>query len=116
MRGSIVGGLNLYTKEYWTLDNPINNFARLDAKGPSGLGSPPKVFDRSFIRLENISIGYTLPKEITRKWDIETVKIYGNIRNVAVWAKDSDWRGNYWDPETDGLAPRVFTLGLNLIF
>ncbi|MDL2212623.1 SusC/RagA family TonB-linked outer membrane protein, partial [Bacteroides sp. OttesenSCG-928-N06] len=35
----ITNGLNLYTKEYWTLDNPINNFARLDAKGPSGLGS-----------------------------------------------------------------------------
>ena len=112
----ITNGVNLYTKEYWTLDNPNNNFARLDAKGPQTLTAPPKIFDRSFIRLENISIGYTLPKEITRKWDIETVKIYGNIRNVAVWAKDSNWRRNYWDPETDGLAPRVFTLGLNLIF
>ncbi|MGE4587634.1 MAG: SusC/RagA family TonB-linked outer membrane protein [Mangrovibacterium sp.] len=108
---SITNGFNLYAKEYWTPDNPTNEFGRLDARGPAGVTSPGMLYNRSFIRLENITLGYTLPKRITSRWTIEKLKIYGNIRNVAVWTKD-DW--DYWDPETSGLAPRVYTIGLNL--
>jgi YD repeat-containing protein len=108
----ITNGANIYAKEYWTLDNPTNKYARLEAKGPTGADSPGMLYDRSFIRLDNVSLAYTLPNSLTRKWNIDKVKIYGTIRNVAVWAKD--WE--YWDPETGGLAPRIYTLGLNLTF
>jgi hypothetical protein len=103
-------GANVYEKEYWTIDNPTNEYARLDASGPSGVTSPGKLYDRSFIRLENVTLAYTLPKRLIMKWNIEKFKVYGTIRNVAVWAKD--WE--YWDPETGSLAPRVYTIGLNL--
>ncbi len=103
---------NMRAKEYWTIDNPTDKYARIEAQGPTGASSPGKLYDRSFIRLENISVGYTLPKQITRKWDIETVKVYGTVRNVAVWAKD--WE--YGDPETGSWASRIYTLGLNLTF
>ena len=112
---------NLYTKDYWTLDNPTNEFGRLNARGPSGLTAPQKLFNRSFIRLENITIGYTLPKKLIAQSGIEKLKVYGTIRNVAVWKKDKDW--DYWDVETydantagSGLAPRIYTIGLNVIF
>lgn len=119
----VTNGENVYAKEYWTLDNPTNDYARLDAKGPTGLNAPGKLYDRSFIRLDNISVGYTLPASLTSKWKLETVKVYGSVRNVAVWAKDKNW--DYWDPETNvsaiaegyrGLAPRTYTIGLNVIF
>ncbi|MDR1273977.1 MAG: SusC/RagA family TonB-linked outer membrane protein [Odoribacteraceae bacterium] len=106
----ITNALNTYKKEYWTPANPGNDYARLDAQGPAGITSPGKLYDRSFIRLENISLGYTLPSEISSRWNIEKVKVFGSIRNVAVWQKD--WE--YGDPETGGLATRVFTLGLNI--
>jgi len=103
---------NTYKKEYWTPDNPTNEYARLDAQGPTGATSPGKLYDRSFIRFENVSLGYTLPKNLTKRLDIEKVKIYGSIRNVAVWK--ADWE--YGDPETGNFATRVYTLGLNLTF
>jgi TonB-linked SusC/RagA family outer membrane protein len=110
---------NVAAKEYWTPDNPTNKYGRIEAKGPTGASGAGKLYDRSFIRLDNISVGYTLPKKWTSKWDLERVKIYGTVRNVAVWAKD--WE--YGDPETapglgdgGGLATRVYTLGLNLTF
>jgi hypothetical protein len=53
-----------------------------------------------------------LPKAWTSKLEIDRLKIFGSIRNVAVWQKD--WE--YGDPETGGLATRVFTLGLNATF
>jgi TonB-linked SusC/RagA family outer membrane protein len=103
---------NIFAKEYWTPENPSDTYARLDASGPAGAVSAPRLHDRSFIRLENISVGYTLPKAWTSKFEIDRLKVFGSIRNVAVWQKD--WE--YGDPETSGLATRVFSLGLNATF
>lgn len=111
--GSLISnGLNTFTKEYWTPQNPTNEYARLDAQGPGGVTSPAKLYDRSFIRFESISLGYTLPKTWTSKYQMSNVKIYGSVRNLGVWQKD--WE--YGDPETGGLATRIFSLGLNVTF
>jgi TonB-linked outer membrane protein, SusC/RagA family len=116
--GSVITyGYNVYKKNYWTIDNPTNEYARLDAHGPSGLTSPAILRDRSFIRLENISVGYTVPKNITSKCNIEKLKIFANVTNVAVWAKD--WK--YGDPETGNstqgyFSPRTYNIGLNATF
>ncbi|MBF0650179.1 SusC/RagA family TonB-linked outer membrane protein [Dysgonomonas sp. GY75] len=113
----ITNGLNTYAKEYWTIDNPTNKYGRLNAQGPTGAVTAGRLHDRSFIRLENISVGYTLPKAWLQRFDVQNVKIFGSVRNVAVWKKD--WE--YGDPETGannngGLASRIYSLGLNLTF
>ncbi|MCV9387377.1 SusC/RagA family TonB-linked outer membrane protein [Reichenbachiella ulvae] len=100
---------NTFEKDYWTPENPSNEYARLDARAPAG-ASAGKLYDRSFIRLENISVGYTLPAAWTDRYNIDKVKVYGTIRNVGVWQKD--WE--YGDPETGGLATRIYSIGLNL--
>ncbi|MFN0256913.1 SusC/RagA family TonB-linked outer membrane protein [Pedobacter ureilyticus] len=100
---------NTFAKEYWTPENPTNKYARLDARAPAN-ASANKLYDRSFIRLENISFGYTMPSKLTNRWDIQKVKIFGSVRNVATWQKD--WE--YGDPETGGLATRLFSIGLNV--
>ena len=76
----------------------------------TGVTTPGKLHNRSFIRLDNISLAYKLPKKFISRWSIEKAIISGSIKNVAVWAKD--WK--YWDPETGGLAPRTFNIGLTL--
>ncbi|AXY75375.1 SusC/RagA family TonB-linked outer membrane protein [Paraflavitalea soli] len=119
---------NQWKKEYWTLDNPTNSYARLDARGPVGTGSnaPGKLYDRSFIRLENVTVGYTLDKKLLSKVGVEKIKVFASVRNVALWTKEKDW--HYGDMETfntsgdagqifrSGMAPRIFTFGLNATF
>jgi len=105
---------NTYYKKYWTLDNPSDFFGRLDARGPSGVAAPNRLFDRSFIRLDNLTIGFAMPHRLLSPAKIENLKIYATVRNVAVWKKDKNW--NYWDIETGDIAPRIYTLGLNLTF
>ncbi|RYF23065.1 MAG: SusC/RagA family TonB-linked outer membrane protein [Flavobacteriales bacterium] len=100
---------NTFAKEYWTPENPTNRYARLDARAPAN-ASAGKLYNRSFIRLENISFGYTVPTKLTNRLDIQKVKVFGSVRNVATWQKD--WE--YGDPETGGLATRLFSLGLNV--
>lgn len=105
---------NTYAKNYWTLDNPTTNVARLDAKGPNGVNAPGMIYDRSFIRLENITLGYSLPGNLLKRYSIDKLKVYGTVRNVAVWKKDKNW--DYWDIETGGIAPRIYTIGFNVTF
>jgi TonB-linked SusC/RagA family outer membrane protein len=106
---------NVWKKPYWTPENPSSKYGRLQAQGPTGGPTLPiKVFNCSFLRLDNISLSYSLPQKWTSRLQIDRVRISGAIRNVAVWTKD--WP--YGDPETSndgGLATRVFSLGLNVV-
>ncbi|WP_205461998.1 SusC/RagA family TonB-linked outer membrane protein [Mangrovibacterium lignilyticum] len=110
-KSEIDNNFNSYVREYWTVDNATNKYGRLNASGPTGLTEPGRLFNRNFIRLENIALSYDIPSRISQKLGMEKLKVYGNIRNVAVWAKDWD----YWDPETGGLAPRTYTIGFNVV-
>ncbi len=103
---------NLYVKNYWTIDNPSNEYARLSAQGPTGLAAPSRVVNRSFIRLENISVAYTIPADWLNKFKIQNAKVFATVRNIATWSKE--WE--YGDPETGSIAPRTYSLGLNLTF
>ena len=100
---------NTYKKEYWTPENPTNEYARLNAVGPSGVTGIEKVYNRSFVRLDNITLGYTLPRDITNKLGIQRVHVTAGINNV--FTIDS-WE--YGDPETGGFANRQFQFGLNV--
>jgi TonB-linked SusC/RagA family outer membrane protein len=111
---------NSYKFPYWTASNPINDYARLFS---SNGGASFSVYRKtSFIRLNTISVGYTLPKNLVSKAHIESLKVFANVTNAALYAPD--W--NYWDPEfrnraSDGaistaIAPRTYALGINVTF
>jgi len=102
---------NAYVEEYWTPDNPSNRYARLNSTLPSNV-SPKLIMDKSFIRLDNISLSYDVPTWIANKIEAKNIRLYGSIQNVAVWSKE--WE--YWDPEITGPTPRTFTLGATLTF
>jgi len=104
---------NPYVNPYWTLDNPTNDWARLDAKGPAGTpAAPGKLYDRSFVRLDNISLAYSLPRDLLDRVHIKNLKIYASVQNVGTWSASKEWK-YYGDPETGGLATRQFNLGFN---
>ncbi|EGQ15810.1 hypothetical protein HMPREF9136_0870 [Prevotella dentalis DSM 3688] len=100
---------NTYKKEYWTPDNPTNDYARLNAVGPSGVTGIQKVYNRSYVRVDNVTLGYTLPKMLTQKWGIERVHLSAGVHNL--FTIDS-WE--YGDPETGGFSNRQFLFGVSL--
>jgi TonB-linked SusC/RagA family outer membrane protein len=112
-RDGFLDRTNSHIFPYWTPENPRNDYARLySSNGSADFNIYRK---KSFIRLDNISLAYTFPKQMVEKANIENLRVYLNIRNVALWAPD--W--TYWDPEWDprvgpGPTPRYFTMGLNL--
>lgn len=108
--------LNSPVRKYWTPENQSNSYARLKSTRPSNV-DPKKIISRDFIRLENISIGYRIPKKITSLLHAQDIRVYGTIRNVAIWAFSKEWsKSNYWDVETTGSMPRTYTLGASITF
>jgi len=111
---------NSYKFPYWTANNPINDFARLFSSNGSALYSVYR--KANFIRLNTIALGYTLPKELVQRAHLESLKIYANVTNAAIY--QPDW--TYWDIEyrnrdsngniSTAIPPRIYSLGLNLTF
>ncbi|MGN8067636.1 SusC/RagA family TonB-linked outer membrane protein [Mucilaginibacter sp. SG564] len=99
-----------YVQPYWTPTNPINDYARLN----SGFsGTTVNVYRKaSFIRLNTISLGYNFPKQWVNRLKMQSMKLYANVNNAAVYSPD--W--NFWDPENNGPTPRYMSVGLNVVF
>jgi TonB-linked SusC/RagA family outer membrane protein len=102
-----------YVYPYWTPDHAENTFARIfSSDGSAGYN----VYrDRNFIRLDNVALAYSLPKQLLEKAKIQDLKFYFTVKNAAVYK--TDWQ--YWDPEWasnvgPGPTPRTFTFGFNL--
>ncbi|RYZ34227.1 MAG: TonB-dependent receptor, partial [Sphingobacteriales bacterium] len=94
---------------YWTPENPINDAARLYSS--NGAATYTVYRKQSYIRLSTISLGYTVPKSIVQRAKMQSVKIYANVSNAAIYQPDWD----YWDAEYGNTPPpRNYTLGINI--
>lgn len=88
---------------YWTEDNPSNDFPALNAarnwKNDEYYTSRAYV-DGSFFKIKNITLAYTLPMKALRHIGLQKLRIYGTITDPFVKAK-SHFLKNY-DPEMGG--------------
>ena len=82
--------------------------------------------DGSYLRIQNISLGYTFPTKWLSKSPITGLKIYANLQNVYTFTKYSGYDPEigymYGDALMSGLdygrypTPRIYTFGLNVSF
>ena len=94
---------------YWTAQNANNEYARLNVN-TGGYGGGLMIYKpRSFVRVQDVSLAYSLPAPVLQRFKMNNLQFFGSIRNLATFTK---WPG--WDPES-GMSPmpRTFTLGLN---
>ena len=71
----------------WTPENTSASHPRLSsAKGNEmGAYSSKYVYDNSFARLRNVTLGYTLPKSITGKVQINSLRFFVQTDNPFTW-------------------------------
>lgn len=93
-----------YVQPHWMPENPINDYARIGSKN---IGN--NYVNRSFIRLDNITLSYNVPVGFLRKFSVQNMRLSMSVRNVAVFTPHWD----FWDPETKVPTPRSFNLGVN---
>ncbi len=114
-----------YTMGAWSGDGSTNSDPRVTAGASNNnLFSSYYVEDASFLRLQNIQLGYTINKKVTQKVGIDKVRLYALVTNIYTFTK---YRG--YDPAANsGSAvgggidygfyptPKTYVFGLNLNF
>ncbi len=114
------GNYPTWVLQRWTGEGTSNTVPTL-GKSENWVCSDMYIQDGSYLRLKNITLGYTLPRNITKKVNISRLRIYARAENLFTWTK-------YWgfDPEIGsgstslgvdyGVYPqaRTYTLGFNI--
>ncbi|MBP1615768.1 MAG: SusC/RagA family TonB-linked outer membrane protein [Bacteroidetes bacterium] len=85
--------LNEFSKHVWSIENPGGIYSASTATASI---VPIRYEDRSFIRLQDVSLGYNLPKKLIQPIGIDNVNIYVAGKNLLTITK---WHG--WDPEAN---------------
>lgn len=108
----------------WSPENPLSDIPRANANGMQ-VYSSRVVEDGSFLRLKNVSLGYTLPTRTLRKAGISSMRVFVSADNIYTFTGYSgpdpevSTRNSVLTPGFDWSAyPRAFGLtgGINLTF
>ena len=108
----------------WSPDNPTSNIPRTSATGSEEYSSRV-IEDGSYLRLKNVSLGYTVPSRSLRKAGISSLRVYVSADNIWTLTNYSgpdpevSTRNSVLTPGFDWSAyPRAygFTAGVNITF
>ena len=105
----------------WSPTNTSSDIPRLQYEDQNQNGQSDRfLMDASYLNLQNINFGYTLPARITRKAGMERLRIYLACENVYYWSrrKGFDPRYSYSGSTTQaGYSPvRTISGGINIQF
>lgn len=103
--------------DYWTEDNPTNAFPRPEksySKTSPSLSSLGYV-DGSYLKIKEITLGYSLPKAWISKINASKIRVYCSLKNFLTFSHIKDY-----DPERGGSLSYPMTkqavFGLNVEF
>ncbi len=107
---------NIYQHQldFWTPTNTDATYPRLTAPGSSSNsnnyrnGSDIYVLDGSYLRLKNITLGYTLPKAWSQKMAAEKLRFYVTGQNLLTFSNNS-----FIDPESSEFGNQMNSGGAN---
>ena len=106
----------------WTIDNPSSINPRLASRNDtyytgSFANNTYNLFSKNYIRLKNLQLAYTVPKAITDRFKIGSLRFYVNGSNLLTFDKYK-----IYDPEATASSgvyypqSRVLNTGLSLSF
>lgn len=108
---------------------PYGEFNRATRKSQGNNGSCTSTFhieDGSYLRLQNLSIGYTLPSSLTKKVNISKARVYLQGNNLLTFTNYTGFNPEVNKNSSDALRPgedycsyplaRTFSFGLNINF
>ncbi|MDB4891818.1 MAG: hypothetical protein JWL61_3673 [Gemmatimonadetes bacterium] len=110
---------------YWTPGSGINDMTGIGV-GPFNAMTSRWIEDGSFVRLQNLTLGWDVPQRLSSRVNVNKLRMYVSGQNLKTWTKYS-----WYDPEAssrgtsdlqlgwdDSSYPgvRTFTLGFNVGF
>ncbi|MCI5582074.1 MAG: SusC/RagA family TonB-linked outer membrane protein, partial [Phocaeicola plebeius] len=110
-------------EDYWTPENTNAYYPRADWSGGRNTYTQTRYLQNAaYCRLKNITLGYTLPQEITRKFYVENLRLFVSGENLLTITGFTDLS----DPELVGVGQwgfgktyplsKTVSLGLSVTF
>ncbi|HEX5023641.1 MAG TPA: SusC/RagA family TonB-linked outer membrane protein, partial [Agriterribacter sp.] len=100
---------------YWTSKNPTNDYFGVAAAQP--YREAIQYQDASFLRISDITVGYSFTKSLLDKIGFERVRVYAQITNPFVFTKydgmDPEYNSNTYIDEVPNI---IYALGFNIGF
>lgn len=122
-----VNGTTIALDRWKSEDQPGNgqvNKANRKQTGYNGRTSTWHLEDGSYLRLQNVSLGYTLPKKWTNRFYVEKLRLYVSGQNLATFTKYSGYNPEVNARPDNALTPgedygtyplaRTFMFGINV--
>lgn len=109
--------------DYWTPENTSGRFPRPNSNYTSFSSLPTGAnslfyIDGSYIKLRNITFGYTVPSDLLKKIYVSRLRVYATVTDPYIYTKSKYLKS--YDPERGGddefPLTRQIVLGLNLSF
>lgn len=108
--------LNAWSEERFNNDEKITSPALSLSKSANHEVSDYYLYDRSYLRLKNLEIAYTLPVKVSKLISAQSIRLFFRGQNLITWdkmkSKDFGPEGSY------GALPvfRSYNVGLNIQF
>ncbi len=108
----------------WTGEGTSNFEPRVTNSGHNYIPSDRFIEDGSFLRLRNITLGYTLPGSLLQKTGLQNLRLYIGGTNLVTWTDYTGYTpeigsGNpFFTGFDQGVYPiaRTYTVGMNVSF
>jgi TonB-linked SusC/RagA family outer membrane protein len=107
-------GVNLIDR--WQKPGDITDIPRLLITRSIVANSSRYLFDMSYLKLANVSLGYNLPKSISSKLRLANASLFANATNLFYVYKDAGTKGRNGIAERRFVYPETsaYTLGLRI--
>lgn len=107
---------NTFSRNYWTFDNPSNEFANNAIETDADRKRSSEYQDASYTKISNITLGYNFPKKWLEKSKFNSLRVYINAVNPFVFTTYDGWDPETASLDTGGLQAfrmRTFLFGIN---
>lgn len=108
---------NRWSKERYEAGLPIDHPRLANSGSSSHTRNDYYIMDASYVRLKNITLGYTVPASLTKKLRISSLRVYVSADNLKTW---QNLRTNSFDPEQSAILnyplTKTINCGLNVSF
>ncbi len=107
----------------WTPENTVTDIPRLNFASQysySSVNIDHHLISSNYLSLNNITVGYTLPKSLTKKFFVDEIRVYAAGDNIALWSKrkglDPRTGYSFLDNANNYSAIRNISGGIRVVF
>lgn len=107
-----------YYNNYWREDRPSNKYPapRIGSSYSNGDGTNANLEDGTFLRIKNLELGYTLPRNLTNNLKVNSIRGFVSVQNLYTFTKYTGYDVEASQQSNTYPSARAFLGGISINF